>query len=93
MRGELMCLSSVICIQAPMVRPCIVPFLFLSCDGRCLAIDCSGSMHAMVYGIAHTHGLHAPPLLMFPDDVCICEFFMCHCRVGNALLTLLFLVL
>ncbi|EES08951.1 cell number regulator 13 [Sorghum bicolor] len=24
--------------EAPMVRPCIVPLLFLSCDGRCLAI-------------------------------------------------------
>ncbi|CAL4978887.1 unnamed protein product [Urochloa decumbens] len=25
-------------VQAPVVRPCLVPFLFLSCDGCCLAI-------------------------------------------------------
>ncbi|XP_066337594.1 cell number regulator 13-like [Miscanthus floridulus] len=43
--------------EAPMVRPCIVPFLFLSCDGCCLAIVqgvCLG-----IYMVQYTRGLHA----------------------------------
>ncbi|TKW02325.1 hypothetical protein SEVIR_8G236900v4 [Setaria viridis] len=37
------------CQEAPVVRPCLVPFLFLSCDGCCLAIVqgvCLGNWHS-----------------------------------------------
>ncbi|WVZ49925.1 hypothetical protein U9M48_001240 [Paspalum notatum var. saurae] len=37
------------CQEAPMVRPYLVPFLFLSCDGYSLAV-CSGSIMCLGFG-------------------------------------------
>ncbi|WVZ49900.1 hypothetical protein U9M48_001220 [Paspalum notatum var. saurae] len=37
------------CQEAPMVRPYLVPFLFLSCDGCSLAV-CSGSIMCLGFG-------------------------------------------
>ncbi|XP_062182570.1 cell number regulator 13-like [Phragmites australis] len=73
------------CQQAPMVRPYFVPSLFLSCDGCCLAI-----VQGVCLGIVYTR--FTPPLVL-STDVCICEFFMCHCRSRNTLLTCSFLIL
>jgi len=47
---------------------CAVPVCLV---GWMLLSNCSGSMHALVYGTAHTR--FTPPLIMFPD-VCICDF-------------------
>ncbi|KAJ1256632.1 hypothetical protein BS78_K343400 [Paspalum vaginatum] len=60
------------CQEAPMVRPYLVPSLFLSCDGCSLAV-CSGSI--MCLGNWYSmHTQFAPPLLI-PLDVCFCEIF------------------